>query len=147
MNIGLKVDTSGVLLATLSIRPVLKEKIQKAQRHDLKLRDIIERVRQGQETQFTLHEDTLTLGTRICVPNDEALRREILDEAHNAPYAMHPIATKIYNTMKSHYWWAGMKRDVADFTAKCLTCQQVKTEHQAPAGEVTSFVDSGVEVG
>ncbi|WOH04359.1 hypothetical protein DCAR_0623768 [Daucus carota subsp. sativus] len=136
MNIGLEVDTCGVLLATLNIRPVLKERIQKAQINDPKLRDAVERVRQGQETQFTLYEDTLMLGNRICVPNDEDLRREILDEAHNAPYAMHPGATKMYNTMKSHYWWSGMKRDVAEFTAKCLTCQQVKVEHQAPAGKL-----------
>ncbi|KAL0458152.1 UNVERIFIED_CONTAM: Transposon Ty3-I Gag-Pol polyprotein [Sesamum latifolium] len=26
-----------------------------------------------------------------------------------------------------------MKKDVAEFVAKCLTCQQVKAEHQAPA--------------
>ncbi|WOG89301.1 hypothetical protein DCAR_0208538 [Daucus carota subsp. sativus] len=136
MNIGLEVDTCGVLLATLNIRPVLKERIQKAQINDPKLRDAVERVRKGQETQFTLYEDTLMLGNRICVPNDEDLRREILDEAHNSPYAMHPGATKMYNTMKSHYWWSGMKRDVAEFTAKCLTCQQVKVEHQAPAGKL-----------
>ncbi|WOG99882.1 hypothetical protein DCAR_0519238 [Daucus carota subsp. sativus] len=136
MNIGLEVDTCGVLLATLNIRPVLKERIQKAQINDPKLRDAVERVRQGQETQFTLYEDTLMLGNRICVPDDEDLRREILDEAHNAPYAMHPGATKMYNTMKSHYWWSGMKKDVAEFTAKCLTCQQVKVEHQAPAGKL-----------
>jgi len=28
----------------------------------------------------------------------------------------------------------GMKRDVAEFVSKCLTCQQVKAEHQVPAG-------------
>lgn len=27
-----------------------------------------------------------------------------------------------------------MKRDVAEFVARCLTCQQVKAEHQCPAG-------------
>ena len=27
-----------------------------------------------------------------------------------------------------------MKKDVATFVAKCLTCQQVKAEHQRPAG-------------
>ena len=29
-----------------------------------------------------------------------------------------------------------MKKDVAEFTAKCLTCQQVKVEHQTPAGKL-----------
>jgi len=27
-----------------------------------------------------------------------------------------------------------MKKDVADFVSKCLVCQQVKVEHQKPAG-------------
>ncbi|KAL0449667.1 UNVERIFIED_CONTAM: Transposon Ty3-I Gag-Pol polyprotein [Sesamum latifolium] len=30
-----------------------------------------------------------------------------------------------------------MKKDVAEFVAKCLTCQQVKAEHQAPADRLT----------
>ncbi|KAL0383100.1 UNVERIFIED_CONTAM: Transposon Ty3-G Gag-Pol polyprotein [Sesamum calycinum] len=29
-----------------------------------------------------------------------------------------------------------MKKDVAEFVAKCMTCQQVKAEHQAPAGKL-----------
>ena len=29
-----------------------------------------------------------------------------------------------------------MKRDVAEYVSKCLTCQQVKAEHQAPAGKL-----------
>ena len=136
MNAKLNVDDVGVLLATLSIRPVLKERIQEAQPNDPKLKEIIEKVKQGKETPFILQDDTLMLGDRICVPDTDELRREILDEAHNAPYAMHPGATKMYNTMKPHYWWPGMKKDVAEFTARCLTCQQVKVEHQAPAGKL-----------
>ena len=33
-----------------------------------------------------------------------------------------------------YYWWPGMKKDVVEFVAKCLTCQQIKAEHQRPAG-------------
>ena len=40
----------------------------------------------------------------------------------------------MYHTLKPHYWWSGMKKDVAEFVSKCLTCQQVKAEHQAPTG-------------
>ena len=29
-----------------------------------------------------------------------------------------------------------MRKDVADYVAKCLTCQQMKIEHQAPAGKL-----------
>ncbi|KAL0340161.1 UNVERIFIED_CONTAM: hypothetical protein Sradi_4532900 [Sesamum radiatum] len=29
-----------------------------------------------------------------------------------------------------------MKKDMAEFVAKCMTCQQVKAKHQAPAGKL-----------
>ncbi|PHT85613.1 hypothetical protein T459_07719 [Capsicum annuum] len=32
-----------------------------------------------------------------------------------------------------------MKRDIADFVAKCATCQQVKVEHQRPGGMLQKF--------
>ena len=39
----------------------------------------------------------------------------------------------MYQDLKRRYWWPGMKRDVVQFVEKCLTCQQVKAEHQRPA--------------
>ena len=33
-----------------------------------------------------------------------------------------------------HYWWPGMKNDVVKHVEQCLICQQVKVEHQRPAG-------------
>ncbi|KAK6126815.1 hypothetical protein DH2020_039442 [Rehmannia glutinosa] len=40
----------------------------------------------------------------------------------------------MYNDLKQHYWWANMKNQVAEYVARCLTCQQVKAEHQRPSG-------------
>ena len=34
--------------------------------------------------------------------------------------------------MRQLYWWLGLKQDIACFEAQCLTCQQVKAEHQHP---------------
>ena len=62
-----------------------------------------------------------------------------MNEAHNSPYAMHPGSTKMYHNMKMHYWWPGMKKEIAEYVARCLTCQQVKAEHQAPAGKLHSL--------
>ncbi len=57
----------------------------------------------------------------MCIPNDVDLRQIIMKEAHKFPFAMHPSGTKMYKGLKEHYWWMGMKRDVADFVSKCLT--------------------------
>ena len=32
-----------------------------------------------------------------------------------------------------------MKRDITDFVSRCLTCQQVKAEHQKPAGTLQNL--------
>ena len=84
-----------------------------------------------------IHVDgALMLRNRIYVPKVDDLRREILDEAHSAPYAMHPGSSKMYQMLKSHFWWPKMKKEVVEFVSKCMTCQQIKSEHQAPVGKL-----------
>ncbi|WMV09170.1 hypothetical protein MTR67_002555, partial [Solanum verrucosum] len=41
-------------------------------------------------------------------------------------------ATIMYRDLREIYWWNGMKRDIANFVARCSNCQQVKAEHQGP---------------
>ena len=70
---------------------------------DPELDKIMKQIQQGTETPFSMQDNVLMLGNQLCVPNTDGLRKEILDEAHNAPYAMHPGTTKMYNTIKQHY--------------------------------------------
>ncbi|KAL0282104.1 UNVERIFIED_CONTAM: hypothetical protein Sradi_7271900 [Sesamum radiatum] len=49
---------------------------------------------------------------------------------------MHSGTVKMYRNLRPYYWWQAMKKDVAEFVAKCMTCQQVKVEHKAPAGKL-----------
>ena len=42
----------------------------------------------------------------------------------------------MYQDLKKRYWWKQMKVDVAEFVAKCQTCQVVQAEHKKPAGEL-----------
>ena len=66
---------------------------------------------------------TLLYKGRLCVPSVKVLKREIMEEAHNSIYDMHPGNTKLYRTLKENYWWLGMKKDIAEFVARCLVCQ------------------------
>ena len=40
----------------------------------------------------------------------------------------------MYQDLKQYYWWRGMKKDIAEYVSKCMTCQQEKAEHQVPSG-------------
>jgi len=80
-----------------------------------------------------IHGDgTLRFGNRICVLKGE-VRQEVLSEAHNSAYSIHPGGTKMYQDLKQRFWWHGMKREIARYVEKCLVCQQVKAEHQRTA--------------
>ena len=41
---------------------------------------------------------------------------------------------KMYQDLRRQYYWSGMKRHIQGFVRRCLTCQQVKAEHQKPVG-------------
>ena len=68
------------------------------------------------------------------VPQLTDLREEILREFHCSRFAVHPGGTKMYQDLRCQYYWSGIKRHVGDFVRRCLTCQQVKAEHQKLAG-------------
>ena len=71
---------------------------------------------------------------QVVVPQLIDLREEILREFHYSLFAMHPGGTKMYRDLHHQYYWNEMKRHVGDFVRQCLTCQQVKAEHQKPTG-------------
>ena len=78
----------------------------------------------GKEIEFTTKDDGfLYYRDRVCVPNDNELKKSILKEAHSGSFAMHARSTKMYKDLKTLYWWSGMKRDVSEFVTKCMVCQ------------------------
>ena len=56
---------------------------------------------------------------RICVPENDDLRKMILQEAHDSPYSIHPSSTKMYMDVKERFRWNNLKRDIAEHIAKC----------------------------
>nr|GFB25510.1 retrotransposon protein, putative, Ty3-gypsy subclass [Tanacetum cinerariifolium] len=104
-----------------------------AQKEDSEIWTIVENL--DKQVEFHLDDDhVLWQDTRLVVPNDASLREALLTEAHSSPFSVHPGSTKMYHDLKHHFWWSGMKRDVAMYVSKCLICQQVKIEHQRASG-------------
>ncbi|KAH0647574.1 hypothetical protein KY285_032822 [Solanum tuberosum] len=73
-------------------------------------------------------------GVTVQNGSESSLVAEILVEAHNSRYSIHPGATNMYRDLRELFWWNGMKRDIAHCVAKCPNCQQVKVEHEKPGG-------------
>ncbi|GJY12918.1 putative reverse transcriptase domain-containing protein [Tanacetum coccineum] len=66
---------------------------------------------------------------RIWVPLTGDVRTLIMDEAHKSRYSVHPGVDKMYYDLRDMYWWPGMKKDIALYVSKCLTC--LKTDGQS----------------
>ncbi|KAK4384124.1 hypothetical protein Sango_3089600 [Sesamum angolense] len=72
-----------MLLATMQVKPSLKDKIRNAQEKDPHLQKVKTKVQEGKNSQFIIQNDGMLLnGKCVCVPNVEELRTE----AHYAPY-------------------------------------------------------------
>ncbi|GJW74310.1 putative nucleotidyltransferase, ribonuclease H [Tanacetum coccineum] len=126
---------SGGYWASMRIESNLMLQIKEAQRDDGELWAIVQNVEDGKHTEFSVDDDGVVwFEDRLCVPNDQALREKVMTEAHSSPFTIHPGSTKMYRDLKQYFWWNGMKQDVATFVSKCMTCQQVKIEHQRASG-------------
>uniref|UniRef100_A0A7N2MWN1 RNA-directed DNA polymerase n=1 Tax=Quercus lobata TaxID=97700 RepID=A0A7N2MWN1_QUELO len=135
MGIEIVMGDSQVFMASLTIQPTLIEKIKSSQVDDAQIIKIIEEVQEGKRPEFNVSNDgVLRFGKRLCVPNDFAIKKEIMEEAHRIPYSVHPGSTKMYRDIRETYWWNNMKREIAQFVEQCLTCQQIKAIHQKPSG-------------
>jgi hypothetical protein len=116
-------------LHNLEVSCDLRPKIVQAQSNDLELQ------RRSGYPEFSMAAiGAILFEGRLCVPNDQELIRLILEEAHKSSFLIHPGTTKMYQDLKKEYWWPDMKKDVAEFVAQFIVCQQVKIEHQRPAG-------------
>ncbi|TYJ95556.1 ty3-gypsy retrotransposon protein [Cucumis melo var. makuwa] len=135
VEIAISVGEVTSQLAQLSVQPTLRQRIIFAQLNNPYLVEKRRLVETGQGEDFSISsDDGLTFEGRFCVPEDSAVKTELLTEAHSSPFTMHSESTKMYQDLRSVYWWRNMKREVADFVSRCLVCQQVKAPRQRPAG-------------
>jgi hypothetical protein len=117
-------------LNAMTVKYDLEDRIRQAQRQCPELQKLKRAMRDGKATDYTVDDQgTIWLKDRICVPQDPGIRAEILDEAHNSKYAIHPGCMKMYQDLKDRFWWNDMRTDIAEFVAKCDICRRIKAEH------------------
>ncbi|KAJ9539497.1 hypothetical protein OSB04_032230 [Centaurea solstitialis] len=120
-----------VPLMRLTVTTSLFDLIRQSQADAIKVENQKKERIKGQLPQLvTDSRGLLTRFGRVWVPVTGEARQTLLDEAHKSKFSIHPGATKMYRDLKTDYWWPGMKRDVARYVERCLTCLRVKAEHQ-----------------
>ncbi|KAI3707652.1 hypothetical protein L6452_26279 [Arctium lappa] len=136
-------EYSGKLQAKLTrieLVSSLIERIKEAQAEALKEENLQEEVMTKQRLLLT--EDSRGIkcfNGRVWVPKLGGCRELLLEDAYKSKYSIHPGSTKMYRYLKLHYWWPVMKLDVTHFVERCVTCSQVKAEHQRPYGSLQSL--------
>ncbi|XP_035841510.1 uncharacterized protein LOC110876781 [Helianthus annuus] len=119
------------------ITPRFLEMVKEAQIKSLSGMDSKKERTKGFVDKFEERSDGIkTMYGRIWIPRFSEAKGVLLEEAHKSRFSVHPGATKMYLDLKKSYWWPGMKRDIVKYVAKCLTCLQVKAEHQKPYGRL-----------
>ncbi|KAJ9566511.1 LOW QUALITY PROTEIN: hypothetical protein OSB04_002477 [Centaurea solstitialis] len=113
----------GVLVQTS-----LKSQILEAQGEALKADNLKKETLHQLEKEFEVKSDGIRyFKDRVWIPRVDQLRSTIMNEAHQTKYSIHPGADKMYKGLKEHYWWPGMKKDIATYVNKCMTCAKSRT--------------------
>jgi hypothetical protein len=122
-------------LNELRVKYTLEDQIRQARKGCLEIQEVKCQMERGKAADYRLNDQgTLWLKDRICVPQNREIRDSILREAHDSRYSIHPGCTKMYKDLKVRFWWEKMREDIAEYVARCDTCQRVKAEHQRPLG-------------
>jgi hypothetical protein len=120
---------------TVELEPTLGQDIRKGQKDDEKINKIRQLIIDGKGPDFREDaEGVVWFKDRLCIPDITSIRELILKEAHETAYSIHPGREKTYQGLKKRFWWYGMKREIAEYVARCDSCHRIKAEHQRPAG-------------
>ncbi|XP_074278356.1 uncharacterized protein LOC141601948 [Silene latifolia] len=139
-KMGIHMIRKGDAISDLTIEPELYDDIKRIQELDPKVQKWKIRVGDGTVSIFSIHTDgSVRFDGTWCVLSDIDLKKSIIMKAHCTPYSVHPGGDKLYNNLNKMFWWLGMRKDVTEFVARCLTCQKVKGEQRRPHSKIQSL--------
>jgi len=123
LSLVCELSPQSVQLGMLKINSDFLNNMKEAQKIDVKFVDLMVAGNQTTYGDFKVDDQgVLRFRGKIYVPDDDELKKLILEESHRVSLSIHPGATKMYHDLKKLFWWSGLKRDVAQFVYACLTC-------------------------
>ncbi|MCO5552654.1 hypothetical protein L7F22_006170 [Adiantum nelumboides] len=83
---------------------------------------------------YTVMDGLLYYLDRICVPHNGALRKILIQEHHEVPFAAHPGINKTSRFLSTIYFWPQMQQNVIKYVKACHSCQIMEASRQLPQG-------------
>ena len=97
LNAHLLLTDDGTVVAELIARPEMLNRVLEAQKRDEKISAIVSQIGNDKETEFIVNENGVSYyKNRVCLPDDNDLKKAILEEAHSGSLAIHLGSTKMY---------------------------------------------------
>ena len=93
-------------LANLTLTPILRDHIIAAQKNNIGMGKIRQRLGENDPRVACFHlddEGVLWFKNQLVVPKDLELRKQILDEAHLSRYSIHPSSNKMYRDLRQGF--------------------------------------------
>ena len=104
VNVHFSLSDDDTILVELIAKPNLLNRMLEAQKSDEKISAIVSHNRKRKDTEFSVNEDGfLYYRDRVCVPNDNKLKKFILEEAHSGSFAMHLMSVKLIYVLSSFH--------------------------------------------
>lgn len=91
------------------------------------------------ETRKTLEDyravgNTIIWKNKILVPNDDEIKKKILESRHDSVLAGHPGRYRTLELVQRHYHWPGMTKWINKYVDSCDKCQRTKTTTAKQSG-------------
>ncbi|KAJ0031788.1 hypothetical protein Pint_13111 [Pistacia integerrima] len=112
-----------------------RKTVAEAASRDLEYKDLVAQVQNGTIRRYWLEDGLLyAKGDRLFVPSKGGLRRVLLKEVHDSPWAGHPGRERTLALLTRDYYWPRMDADIESYVKACLVCQLDKAEMRKVEG-------------
>ena len=108
----------------------LKDLIMNSKETDTLIMDAIKALRNGEALpmksrimDWTFEEGLIFYRGKCYVPNDQELRRKILQRYHDSIPLGHPGQLRTQEIIRRDYWWPGMHTFIKNYVEGCAVCQ------------------------
>lgn len=110
----------------------IQDAVRDGMQHDPEAKKLMELAAQGRTRRFWVEDGLLlTSGRRVYVPKFGSIRRRIIKESHDTPWAGHPGQRKTRALIEAIYFWPRMRDEIECYLQTYLMWKQDKVEQRS----------------